>query len=444
MSLPDTYKQVEYIQSSGTQYIDTLLNANQNTIVEAKWSLTQYNSAINYDKMYWSFWVNDDNVFFMQSNRPANNRFRITNYSNHDENRVYIDSSANLVIWQIYETKHTNTEFYVDWTLQWTCAATTYTSWYSVTIFGLNMWSNTVGQKAYMKLYYFRMYNGNTLVRNLVPVIRKSDKKPWLYDLVNNTFYTNQGTGEFTYKEYKESWKITHRYVGTKQVRPSYEWKPDASRTLLYLPLESNTNDYSGNNRTCTPTSVTFTTVGWVKSAHVWTTGWIAVTPTNFITQSTQYKTTSVLVYVTSLQTSARRVVREWAIQNVEHHWLIITENTNWNINIFSWKTSWMGISSVIAPNTWILITETLWNWVHKVYVNWTLINTVTYTSTLPAWWNRPYSYQQNQAILCWRDWVNYWQSLNWNAREIIFENILWSDEDVSKYYQRIKAKLWF
>ena len=231
--------------------------------------------------------------------------------------------------------------------------------------------------------------------------------------------------------------------VTEKQVYPKYEWEPDVSRTLLYLPLESNTNDYSGNNRTCTPTSVTFTTVGWVQSAHVWTTWWITVTPTNFITQSTQYKTTSVLVYVTSLQTSARRVVREWAIQNVEHHWLNIKENTNWNINIFSWTTSWMDLSSVIAPNTWILITETLWNWVHKVYVNWTLINTVTYTSTLPAWWSRPNSYQQSQTVLNWRGWVSSSQALNWNAREIIFENILWSAEDVSKYYQRIKAKLW-
>ena len=32
----------------------------------------------------------------------------------------------------------------------------------------------------------------------LYPVYRKSDSKPGMYDIVNNVFYTNQGTGEFT------------------------------------------------------------------------------------------------------------------------------------------------------------------------------------------------------------------------------------------------------
>lgn len=53
--------------------------------------------------------------------------------------------------------------------------------------------------KSKYKIYLFQASEGDTLVRDMVPCIRKSDNRPGLYDLVNNVFYINQGTGEFTY-----------------------------------------------------------------------------------------------------------------------------------------------------------------------------------------------------------------------------------------------------
>ena len=38
----------------------------------------------------------------------------------------------------------------------------------------------------------------------LYPVYRKSDNKPGMYDIVNNAFYINQGTGEFIVGPNKE------------------------------------------------------------------------------------------------------------------------------------------------------------------------------------------------------------------------------------------------
>ena len=231
--------------------------------------------------------------------------------------------------------------------------------------------------------------------------------------------------------------------VTEKQVYPKYEWKPDASRTLLYLPLESNTNDYSGNSRTTSATSVTFTTVGWVQSAHVWTSWWIIVTPNGFINHSTPYMTTSALVYVTSQTTSARRNVFEWAIQNTLYFATKLVENSS-NIQV-DWGNSNVASNSII-PNSWMHIVHTCWTpwtWYSKMYINWVLVGTASMASDAYPRWNRPNSYQQSQTVLNWRGWVSASQWLNWNAREIIFENIEWSDEDVSKYYQRIKNKLW-
>ena len=49
-----------------------------------------------------------------------------------------------------------------------------------------------------MQLYGCKIWDDDILVRNFVPCYRVSDNKPGLYDLVNDEFLTNSGTGEFT------------------------------------------------------------------------------------------------------------------------------------------------------------------------------------------------------------------------------------------------------
>lgn len=44
----------------------------------------------------------------------------------------------------------------------------------------------------------FEITKNNELVRDFIPVQRKSDNVLGLYDLVNDVFYTNDGTGTFT------------------------------------------------------------------------------------------------------------------------------------------------------------------------------------------------------------------------------------------------------
>lgn len=49
------------------------------------------------------------------------------------------------------------------------------------------------------KFYYCKLYSNGKLIYDFIPCYRNSDNEVGLYDLVNNAFYTNQGTGEFTY-----------------------------------------------------------------------------------------------------------------------------------------------------------------------------------------------------------------------------------------------------
>ena len=48
------------------------------------------------------------------------------------------------------------------------------------------------------KLYYFKIYVEDVLVRDFIPCYRNSDNVVGMYDLVSNTFFVNQGTGTFT------------------------------------------------------------------------------------------------------------------------------------------------------------------------------------------------------------------------------------------------------
>lgn len=47
------------------------------------------------------------------------------------------------------------------------------------------------------KLYSASVTQNSVLISNLVPCYRKSDNKPGLYDTIRNQFLTNAGTGEF-------------------------------------------------------------------------------------------------------------------------------------------------------------------------------------------------------------------------------------------------------
>ena len=196
--LPSAYQEVEYIESSWTQYIDTWLYANQNTTIEAKFSIN--NRQGDYDKYYGSYWTNADGYYsmFLQSNIPYNNKLRAVNHNN-TANRMYVDSLADFQFNEIYTTKHSNTEFYVNWVLQGTMNSSTFTTTYTIYIFWMHSYESWgVTQLSAMKLYSFKMYDWQTLTRDLVPCYRIADWVIGLYDLVNNQFYTNSWTWTFT------------------------------------------------------------------------------------------------------------------------------------------------------------------------------------------------------------------------------------------------------
>lgn len=221
------------------------------------------------------------------------------------------------------------------------------------------------------------------------------------------------------------------------------EWQP-WENTLLYLPLESDVVDQSwqATTRVFTTSSLSYTTVWWVPSVHIWSTGWIKLTtPYPLQSDVTKPMTLSILVYITNWQISTRRAIFDIAATNWNRLFWAFKENTN-NIQFWNQDTDiYAQFTDYI--NNWmhIVVTWSVWNPL-KMYINWELKTTWWTNLTRPRW-NWPYSHDNAQWILCDRNVNSYGDGLNWNARELILEDAEWTAQEVADYYTRIKSKLW-
>lgn len=181
--LPDGYTQVDYIQSSRTQYIDTGIKGNENTKIIAKVNYLEAGMLIGDI----STATSAISLYYAYNNASSINRF-----GNKSASGVIKDYDYNNI--HILQTNKNGIS--VDGTLL--------NNWGTVNDFETtnNMFlfrCNSSDRIGSLKLYYCKIYNGNTLVRDFIPCYRNSDNEVGLYDLVNNVFYTNQGTGVFIY-----------------------------------------------------------------------------------------------------------------------------------------------------------------------------------------------------------------------------------------------------
>ena len=193
LRLPSTYQEVEYIQSSGTQYIDTWVSAPNwfKTKLSVEIVASVNETLIGSHNVNSPYWRNNINTFVSGSTWGLH------------MNDEMINGLWSIVIWQKYEIEGSTilwaSYLTVNWTKLTTGSNTSPMSSNSVMIF-TNQYGiahSSTCNKA--KLYYCKIYNNSEiLVRDLVPCYRKSDNVIWLYDLVNNQFYINSWSGVFT------------------------------------------------------------------------------------------------------------------------------------------------------------------------------------------------------------------------------------------------------
>ena len=186
--LPQGYQEVEYIESSGTQYIDT------------GYKPTGENMRLVMDYMYPAS-PNGKSLFGAESS----NTFSITFYSRSATTaEFFIGSTYDVVSYNIT----TGTRYKLDChanngaftaNLNEAAKSETYSGNLVKTI-NLFLFTNNGQQSTQLisaRLYSCQIYDNEILIRDFVPCYRKADGAVGLYDLVNNVFYTNAGSGRF-------------------------------------------------------------------------------------------------------------------------------------------------------------------------------------------------------------------------------------------------------
>ena len=189
-NIPSGFTQVEYLESSGTQYIDTGIVPTGAYTVIAKAKYNDLGSGSS--KLFGSRNGNGSKEFIFTAGSLNGAVFTI-GYGTNTITATGVDSNTNIHIFKL--SKGTG---YVDNTIAKQFTQESFTGDYSIYLFGAN-YAGTENGLSSTRFYYEEIYDGNdALVQKLIPCRRNSDSVLGMYDTVSGNFLTNSGTGTFT------------------------------------------------------------------------------------------------------------------------------------------------------------------------------------------------------------------------------------------------------
>lgn len=199
MSFEKKYTPVKYLESTGTQYIDTGIKHTGNDIKQVMTvSFTKYASSEEYGLI--STWGG----YYRYSNLYLNASKKIVSYWNSGsnmKNSISVDLSTKYDIEHIYDLNGSYGQDHIrSLKVNDTIVSTSFngTSTSNPQTFKI-FCRGDLNNKSYMKLYVLKLYINGNLVRDYIPVIDSSNR-PCLYDKVEDKFYYNEGSGEFLYE----------------------------------------------------------------------------------------------------------------------------------------------------------------------------------------------------------------------------------------------------
>lgn len=247
--LPTEYQEVEYIKSSGTQYINTGVIPTVDTGVKIRGHFTSVRDEHNI-----ILGASDQTTF--ADGKP---------YSvDPCPDRVYFpfggfmgDSTDTITITQTKNKQYEYALNYMDSgkasvdTLQITLPTRTSVTSKALYLFCLNG-NGTAGYYAHFALEYLQITQGENVIHDYVPCYRKADNVAGLYDLVTGTFLANAGSGTFAVgnnSSKRGEWVITAggmipmQYALRRRVmskKPSPQWTLTIENVASYAPVSIN------------------------------------------------------------------------------------------------------------------------------------------------------------------------------------------------------------
>ena len=178
VSLPDGYTQLEYIEASGGQYINTGIIPDADTVVIADFQTTAKQSTNN-------------DVFGVIG------QFSFRQYIGSDFFRTVSGSAADFSTSVSILARHTVYKSMLNTTIdgQYTVKTTLATVTYPLYLFAYNA-GTYISNYGYQRIFSCAIFDGATATRLLIPA-KNAGGIAGLYDLRTGTFYQNQGSGAF-------------------------------------------------------------------------------------------------------------------------------------------------------------------------------------------------------------------------------------------------------
>lgn len=197
--VPIGYTEVNYIKSSGTQYINTGVapsQASDDLVIEMKYSLSSASIGSTDNMMFgatdqtdgggFSFYfdVTSSKKAYMRSYAKTTGAYIVDNFYDDYPSATLKFSKDGLYVNDVFVASSTPT---IEGNLT-----------YELFIFGRNR-DNVFNLPCSFELYHCKISKGGIVVSELIPCIRDADSAVGMYDIVRDTFFENSGTGDFIY-----------------------------------------------------------------------------------------------------------------------------------------------------------------------------------------------------------------------------------------------------
>lgn len=231
--------------------------------------------------------------------------------------------------------------------------------------------------------------------------------------------------------------KLTAIFLWQNKVRPSW-WQP-WTNTIAYYKLESDLNDYSGNEHNLTPASnVTFSTLASGKGvcffdnsasvssfpAFTWD-----ITFSFYVRNSSNYTGYNNIWYIVKAnsttswwdEANSTAVLFSWESQSNGFRWQptwqqdgfpFLFNDTNWHYVVCTYKRNTQAANVYLDGNTTPTITST-----YSAYPN----SNSTPFYLCQKWWTQRYTY----------------------LSDVIIEDKVWTTQEIANYFNQTKTDYW-
>ena len=179
------YTEVEYIESTGTQWIDTGVKLTGNHSVEIDYQFTK--AVQNRKGLFGGLYGSGTTMRYGALLSPSNSYLEF----GYGLNNTYWQHGLPDTQRHVY--KQVKNKVYFDSELVHTFAESTFSIAQTAV---LGNFSYTNYKPANAKYYGSKWWDGDTLIRDFIPVLDK-EGIACMYDKVNGEFFYNQGTGDF-------------------------------------------------------------------------------------------------------------------------------------------------------------------------------------------------------------------------------------------------------